>query len=164
MDLRTSIRLVALSSVLATQACTYWPQDGDALLSDDSTQFIGFTTAPSLKVRIQAKWPVNGQWYQIAEVTSDPSPYPASYPTFKHNLYQWSHAFTVPSWAFSGNNATLRARQELGSDWVDTYMYDNAGWDCLVDRYFAAGPGPLDVRNAGIECSNDRHEITLHRP
>jgi hypothetical protein len=163
MELQKALRIGAIALAFATQACTYFPQHGDALQSGDKTQFIGFATAPSLSIRIEAKWPVDGNWYLVGTTTASATEHGASYPTFSRPLYQWSKSFTVPSWAFSSNQATLRARQEFGSDFIDTYMYDDAGWDCLVDRYIAAGAGPLDVNNAGIECSDDRHEITLHR-
>jgi hypothetical protein len=163
MELRTKLRLGAIVLAFAIQGCTYFPHHGDALSPGDKTQFIGFATEASASIQIQAKYPGNGQWYNVATVTADAQEHGASYPTFSRPLYQWSKSITVPWWAFSGNQATLRAQQAVGVNYVDTWMYDSAGWDCLVSRYVAAGPGPLDVNNAGIECSNDRHEITLHR-
>jgi hypothetical protein len=164
MPRRNSLPLGALACVLALQGCTYLPHDGDALSSGDEARFIGFATAPSLEIQIQAKSPLGESWITIATATSAAQPFAISSPTFKQNMYQWSRTFWVPPGFFSGNQVTLRTRQRTSStDFVEMFMYDSAGFTCLVNRFTAAGTGELDVWNAGIVCSDDRHEITLHR-
>lgn len=151
--------------MVAPLACAYLPHDGEQLSAGDTTEFTGFATEPSGQVRIQAQQPGNGEWATIATVTADREPYASSCPTFDQDVYQWSKRITVPSSYFSRDRVTLRAQQQVGSSWFDMWMYDQAGWECLVTRYLLAAStcGELNVWNVGIECSNDRHQITLHR-
>jgi hypothetical protein len=147
--------------------CAYTPRDGDQLLPGNQAEFIGFATAPSAPVHIQAKSPWTGDWSTIANATADSIVYSTSAPHFNHDMYQWHVTVTVPWFFLSGGRVTLRAEQLVGSSWFTMYMYDSAGWDCLIARWIAAGTGELDVWKAGIECSKtngaERHEVTLHQ-
>jgi hypothetical protein len=151
--------------VMALAGCAYIPHDGDRI-TGNTAYFIGFTTAPAAPVRIQVRrW---FGWQTIATLTSSPTAFGSSAPTFSNDLYQWSVNATVPPTAFdSAGRVTLRAQQAVGVNWVPMYMYDQSGWECLVSRYIAAGTGELDVWSAGIECSRtsgtELHQITLHR-
>jgi len=138
------------------------------LLQGNKVEFIGFATAPSAAVHIQARaqFPWIGTWVMIANVTAN-SIVCASALHFNRDMYQWHVIVTVPLFLAIGGQVTLRAEQLVGSNWIPMYMYDSAGWDCLIGRYIAAGTGMLDVWKAGIECSStsgtERREITLHQ-
>jgi hypothetical protein len=169
MKHRCSSSLLAVFGVFSIMltGCAYTPHDGDQI-TQDTAYFIGFATAPSSSVRVQARRFWDGSWVTIATVVADRSAYGTSAPTFEQDVYQWDVNVRVPSYLFDpSGRVRLRAQQAVGVSWVPMFMYDNAGWQCLIGRYLAAGSGELDVWNAGIECSQtsgtSRHEIMLHR-
>jgi hypothetical protein len=158
--------VLAVALLAGANGCAYTPHHGDQLSAGNKAFFIGMATAGSLPVRIRAR-SASGVWYTIASTTADATAHGASSPSFSRPLYQWDIDVTVPSWLIVGGQATLAAEQGVGTSWIPMYMYDNAGWQCLVSRYIAAGTGVLDVESAGIECSRtsgtERHEITMHQ-
>ena len=70
--------MIVLGMMVALPACAYMPHDGGQLSSGDKTQFIGFSTAQSGQVQIQAQQPSNGQWVTIATTTASRGGVPAA--------------------------------------------------------------------------------------
>src|SRR6266545_291534 len=111
--------------------CAYMPHDGDKI-TDNKANFVGFALSPEASVRIEVQlW--DGTWTPLKTVKADKNAFSSSTPKFKQDVYQWSADVFVSNWLFnSAGQVTLRAEQLVGSNYTPMFMYDNAGWNCLV--------------------------------
>lgn len=164
---------IVMGTFVLVAGCSYGPLHDSNLGASRQADFKGFATAPSITVRVQAYRWSTGVWETLATTTSDPTPW-AGPPPFTTNLYGWYVYPTVPLVYFNASKqARLRAQQQSGSSWVDMYMYDQAGFECLSERFieeaFDGDDEALNARNNGIECSDDgaggnRFEVTVTIP
>jgi hypothetical protein len=165
---RRVARAAAMLALSTAGACAYGPLDGDEI-TDGKAYFKGFAVEPEANVRVQAfRWST-GQWTTFGTVKASAQPHGE----FSTPLYQWYVYPLIPGWAFNAqNDARLRAEEQIGDAWVSMYMYDYAGWECLVELYGEeltdGDDEKFDARNAGIQCSDDgagnpRHEVRVHR-
>jgi hypothetical protein len=147
--------------------CALRPWDGDSANLADEIYVTGYATAPDAEIRISAK--VGSSWVLVSTIHADEEAstnFRGNLPNFDTPLYAYETDLVVPeSYWSSSDTVTLQVSQVVGANPVPVYMYDYDGFfNCLATRWFAADQNaPYDVRNAGIECSQDRHEVTVHR-
>jgi hypothetical protein len=97
------------------------------------------------------------------------SPFPLDFhasttPThFQRDLYAWDVKLNfVPNCFDAQGLARIRVKERIAGQQYPTYMFDQAGIECLWARYAASGAS-LDAVTAGSECSNGRTEVTVHK-
>jgi hypothetical protein len=167
-----------LAAIVATglaygTGCSYGPLHGTNLGSSLQADFKGFATAANAEVRVEYfRWST-GVWTHLATTHADATPWNGN-PPFTTSLYQWYVYPTVPAAGWNASKqARLRARQLVGSNYVDMYMYDEAGFECLSERFieelFDGDNEALNAQSNGIDCSDNgagdtRHEVIVTRP
>jgi hypothetical protein len=158
-------RLLALAfaslALVSLTGCTTSPSDGQ-LAKNGDVQFRGFAIEPNAALTIEILDPTSGNW--VVPWGLDGSIRAATTAThFKQELYAWDINLNFVAACFDSQGAArVRVTEKVGERKVPTYMFDQAGLECLWSRA-SLGTASLDAYAAGQECSKGRTEVTVYK-